>query len=322
MTRDKQLAVGAFALVLFAGLAVKQMRDDAKVGTKAAQDASLPKFDSTDDADKFTVTNGDKGEFVLEKRGDAWSLVKPVAAKGNGANIKQALENLKALKIREQVSSNPDAELLKSYELDATKAVHVVVEKAGKVLVDATFGKSGGRGQMLTVAGKPAIYAATGFSNFLFTRDAKGWRDAEIAKYEEVNATALHYVLGDTKLDFTLDGTTWSAAANGKPLDRFDADKVRDAVRSLQSLNADDFADGKSDAEIGLDKPAGSVTIDLKGGTPIAITVGAETSTKGRWVKRDGAPVATALASYAVDWVLPEVSKFQKPAPEGAAKKK
>ena len=53
-----------------------------------------------------------------------------------------------------------------------------------------------------------------------------------------------------------------------------------------------------------------------------AITVGAETSTKGRWVKRDGAPVATALASYAVDWVLPEVSKFQKPAPEGAAKKK
>ena len=43
-----------------------------------------------------------------------------------------------------------------------------------------------------------------------------------------------------------------------------------------------------------------------------------ETPTKGRWVKREGAAVATALPSYAIDWVAPEVSKFQKAAPEEA----
>ena len=289
MTRDKQLAAGALALVLFGGLAVKQFRDDAKLGSKAAQDSALPKFEATEGADKLTVTNGDKSVFVLEKKGDTWMVSKPLSAKGNQANIKQALDNLKEIKIREQVSSNPDAELLKSYELDASKGVHVVVEQAGKVLVDATFGKSGGRGQLLSVGGKPGIFAATGYSNFLFARDAKGWRDSEIVKFEEFKATGLHYELGDTKLDFTLAGTTWSGTANGKALERFD-------------------------------KPS-RLTIDLKDASPIKVAVGGETPTKGRWVKREGAAVATALPSYAIDWVAPEVSKFQKAAPEEAKPK-
>ena len=320
MTRDKQLAAGAIALVLFGGLAVKQMRDDAKVGSKSAQDAALPKLESTDGAEKITVTNGEKGEFVLEKKGEEWALVKPIAAKANAQNVKLALENLKELKVRDRISANPDAELLKSYELDATKGVHVVVEKGGKAVVDAIFGKSGGRGQLLTVAGTPGIFAGTGFSSFLFTRDAKGWRDVEIAKFEEAKVTGLHYVLGDRKLDFANDGTTWAGAENGKGIDRFDGEKVKDAVRALQTLNADDFADGKGDADVGLDKPAGTLTVDLKEGAAVKLTIGNETASKGRWVKREGAAIATALPSYAVDWLTPETSKFQKPLPEGAKK--
>jgi hypothetical protein len=314
MTRDKQLAIGALALVLFGGLAVKQMRDDAKLGSKAAQEASLPKIESADGAEKLTVTNGEKGEFVLEKKGETWELVKPLAAKANGQNVKLALDNLKELKIREQISSNPDADLLKSYELDAAKGVHVVVEKGDKVVVDATFGKSGGRGQLMTVAGTTGVFAATGFSSFLFARDAKGWRDIEIAKFEEAKATGLHYVLGDRKLDFALEGAAWAGTENGKAIDRFDPEKVKDAVRSLQTLNADDFADGKSDGEVGLDKPAGSLTVDLNEGSPITLTIGGETPSKGRWVKRAGAAVAMALPSYAVDWLVPDTSKFQKAA--------
>lgn len=314
MTRDKQLAIGALALVLFGGLAVKQMKDDAKLGSKDAQEASLPKLESAEGADKLTVTNGEKGEFVLEKRGETWELVKPLAAKANGQNVKLALDNLKELKIREQISSNPDADLLKGYELDAAKGVRVVVEKGGKVVVDATFGKSGGRGQLMTVAGTPGVFASTGFSSFLFARDAKGWRDLEIAKFEEAKATGLHYVLGDRKLDFALEGAAWTGTENGKAIDRFDAEKVKDAVRSLQTLNADDFADGRADADLGLDKPAGSLTVDLQEGSPIVVAIGGETPSKGRWVKRSGAAVATALPSYAVDWLVPDTSKFQKAA--------
>ena len=67
MTRDKQLAAGALALVLFGGLAVKQFRDDAKLGSKAAQDSALPKFEAAEGADKLTVTNGEKYKVVAFK---------------------------------------------------------------------------------------------------------------------------------------------------------------------------------------------------------------------------------------------------------------
>ena len=311
MTRDKQLAIGAIALVLFGGLALKQMKDDSKLGSKAAQEASLPKLESDEGADKITVTNGEKGEFVLEKKGEEWEVVKPLSAKANGQNVKLALANLGELKIREQISSNPDAELLKGYELDAAKGLRVVVEKGGKVVVDAVFGKSGGRGQLMTIAGTQGVFAATGFSNFLFARDTKGWRDVEITKFEDTKAIGLHYALGDRKLDFTLEGTAWSGTENGKALARFDAERVKDALRSLQTLNADDFADGKADADVGLDKPVGSFQVDLKEAASIKLTIGGETPSKGRWVKRQGAGVATALPSYAVDWIMPDTSKFQ-----------
>ena len=316
MTRDKQLAVGALALMLFGGLAVKQFRDDSKIGSRAAQDAALPKLESTDGADKLTVTNGEKGTFVLEKKGENWSLVSPIAAKGNGQNIKLALDNIKELKVREQISSNPDADLLKNYELDAAKGVRVLIEKGGKALVDATFGKSGGRGQLLTVAGTPGIFAAIGFSNFLFTRDAKGWRDIEVLKFEDEKTTGLHYEVGGKTLDFALDGAAWKGTEGGKPLERFDGEKVKDALRSIKQLNADDFGGTKTDAELGLDKPVSVVTVTLKEGPALKVTVGGETASKGRWVKRDGAAEATALPSYAVDWLVPDAARFQKPAPD------
>ncbi len=314
MTRDKQLAAGVLALVLFGGLALKQMRDDEKLGSKAAQEAALPKFETLEGAEKLTVTNGDKGEVVLEKQGSDWQLVKPLATKANGQNVKLALDNLAELKVREQVAATPDAELTKSYELDGAKGVHVVVSKGGKSLLDVTFGKSGGRGQLLSVTGTPAIFAATGFSSYLFTRETKGWRDAEVTKFDEAKVTALHYVIGKRTLDFALSDTTWSGSEGGKPIERFDGERTRDALRAMQTLTADDFADGKADADLGLEKPTGELTFELKEGASIKLAIGAETPSKGRWVRRAGSTVATALPSYAVDWLLPETSKFQKAA--------
>ena len=44
MTRDKQLAAGALALVLFGALAIKQMSDDAKIGPLAFMEKRTPDF--------------------------------------------------------------------------------------------------------------------------------------------------------------------------------------------------------------------------------------------------------------------------------------
>ena len=94
-----------------------------------------------------------------------------------------------------------------------------------------------------------------------------------------------------------------------------ESEKVKDALRSIKQLNADDFGDNRSDSDLGLDKPVSVMTVNFKEGAPIRLAVGGETASKGRWVKLEGASVATALPSYAVDWIVPDAAKFQKAAP-------
>src|ERR1019366_8958803 len=143
----------------------------------------------SEDLDKFEITNGDKGVVVLEKKEEGkWWVTKPVSALGNQTNIKQMIDNLKELKATDLVAANPNEDLKKSYELDATKAVHVVGYKAGDKKVDEYFGKSGGRGEMMMLEGKPNIYSASGYAVYMYNRDVKGWRDTEIFKFDDATA--------------------------------------------------------------------------------------------------------------------------------------
>ena len=50
---------------------------------------SVPK-DDVEKITKIEVKNAEKGEVTLEKKGDAWEVVKPVQAKANAANSSNA----------------------------------------------------------------------------------------------------------------------------------------------------------------------------------------------------------------------------------------
>src|SRR5262249_47016861 len=135
---------------------------------------------------------------------------------------------------------------------------------------DLTLGASGARGQMAMIEGKPAIYSITGYSSYLYTRDVKGFRETEILKFDDANANSLLIEKkGEKKpevLSFTKEGDHWAGTYNGKAIERFDEDKVKDAVRAFKNLTADDFGDGKTTADTGLDDPDSKVTIKLKDG--------------------------------------------------------
>src|SRR5438552_719044 len=106
MTRDKQILV-AFVVLAGLGAAVYfQQKKDSKVGVETIASAELPVAHGTEDLDKFEITNGDKGQVVLEKKEDKWWVVKPVSALGNQSNIKQMVDNLKELKVTDLVAAN------------------------------------------------------------------------------------------------------------------------------------------------------------------------------------------------------------------------
>lgn len=313
MLQNKKIVAGVVVLAGLGGAIYWAKDKDAQIGTSSAMIAELPDIKAPEDIDKLSITNADKGEIVLEKKDDKWVMTKPVEAPANQTNVDQVVKNLRDLKVKEVISPAPSEESKKTYDFTPTKSVHVVAFKGGEKKLDITFGGSGGRGQMAMIEGKPSIYGVSGYSGYLYTREPKGFRETEIFKFDDQNANGFSIEKKSGKLSFTKEGEKWTGTYRGRPIDRFDEEKVKDAVRALKNLTADDFGDGKTLEETGLDQPESKVTIQLKdnAGTYV-LTVGNVASGTSRWVKKDGDEMIYSIPSYTADWVTAEVSKFQK----------
>ena len=305
MERSTQIWVGVVVLAALSAGVYKVSKDDAKKGTATTTSADLPELKAPDDIDKISITNAEKGEVVLEKKGTGpeakWEVTKPVQAPANQTNVKQLLDNLKELKAKEVISAAPSEDQKKEFQFEKDKTVHVVVFKGSDKKLDASFGKSGGRGQMAMVDGKPSIYGVTGYSSYVYAREVKGWRDTEILKYDDANVNQVAIENKSGTFSFTKGGDTWAGTFKDKPIADFDPEKVKDGLRNLKGLNAEDFGDGKSPAETGLDSPEGKITISLKDGAgKYTLKIGKVATGTSRYAQKDGDPTIFVVPQHAL----------------------
>lgn len=322
MSQSTKLYAGVVILAGLGGAIYWAKNKDAQIGTSSTTSAALPEIKAPDDIDKVSITNADKAEIVLEKKDDKWVMTKPVSAPANQSNVDQVVKNLKDLKVKEVISSEPSDSSKKDYDFTPEKRVHVVAFKGDDKKVDLTFGGSGGRGQMAMVEGKPAIYGVSGYSSYLYTREPKGFRETEILKFDDQNANGLSIEKKDGTLSFTKEGDKWSGTFKGRAIDRFDEEKVKDAIRALKNLTADDFGDGKTTAETGLDEPDAKVTVQLKDNAgKFVVKVGKVSTGSNRWAMKEGSETIYSIPSYTADWATAEVGKFQRSPDAGAPKK-
>ncbi len=289
------------------------------------QAAALPKVEIKDDdikaIDKIVLNKaGEDGgapvDIELTKSGEDWKVTKPVEAKANQANVKSLLENLKTLKVSEQIDATATG--YAKYGVSDDKGLHAVFSKGTGVVLDARFGENGGRGQMTRLAGKDGVYAVKGYSSYLYVRDAKGWRDLTLFKFEEGDVTAATIQNEHGSFSFTKDGENWKGKfekpkGTAEAIKDFDDTKVKDFVRAYKTLNADGFAEkGKTPAELGLEKPLATIQLSLKDGAKRDISLGATAEGSSRWAKVSGSDDIWSISSWAADWATAEPKKFQK----------
>jgi hypothetical protein len=319
MTRSTQIWVGVVVLAALAGGVYKVAKDDQTKGFATTTSAEMPEIKAPDDVDKISITNADKPEVVLEKRGEAtWVVVKPVEAPANQTNVKSLVDNMKELKAKEVIVAEPGDDVRKDYQFEPAKGVHVVAWKGGEKKLDVTFGKSGARGQMAMIDGKPSIYAVSGYSSYLYTRETKGWRETDIFKFDDANATSMTIEGKGGTFSFT-KGETWAGTYKGQPIPKLDEDKVKEALRAFKNLNAEDFGDGKTPADTGLDTPESKVTINLKDGAGTYILkVGSTATGSSRYAMKDGSDTIYVIPQFSADWATADLKKFQKEADAGA----
>jgi hypothetical protein len=337
MSREKLIIAGVVVLGVLGGLVYKQAKTDADLGQPQAMSTETPTVNAPDDIDKISITNGEKGEVVLEKVPDAnnkgggaspdggpaalWMVTKPVKAEANQQTANDIVANLKDLKVESRINLKLDDDVRKDKQLDAAHATHIVAYRGADKKIDESFGKSGPAGQLTVVNDKPdAVWAVKGFSAYLYTKDVKDFRKKELLHFDDANATQVTVANAHGALAFTKgDSGKWGGTLNGKAIGRFDEEKVKDLLRAFKTLNAEDFGDGKSLAETGLDKPEATVTVHLKDDaqTPVLL-VGGVSSGTNRWVKRGDDDAIYQVTSYVSDWATSDSAKYQSVADAGA----
>lgn len=326
MSRDRLIIIGVVLLAVLGFLVYKQADKDKKLGTTsltAASSADLPTISAPADVDKITIKDGKKDEIVLEKKGELWVLTKPVSAPASQQAVKEVVTNLGTLKVKEQVNMTVDDELKKSKKLDADQAIHIVTYKGADKKTDLSFsgGSPGALGHLMMVESKPGVvYATSGFSSYLYAKEPKDWREKEVLKFDDANANQVTITNKTGDYSFTKGDKGWGATLKGQPLPRFDEQRIKDVLHELKALNAEDFGDGKTPADTGLDAPEGTIKVSLKDGAgTYTLKVGKPApNATSRYAMKDGDATAFVIGKPAADWALADKDKFQRPLDAGA----
>ncbi len=332
MSREKLIISGVVLLGVLGVLVYKQAKKDESLGAPMASAKDFPKVSAPPDIDKLSITNGDKGEVVLQKVPNPkamptdggvetmWVMSKPVNAPANQQAVKDVIANLTDLKVDSMLGLKLDDDVRKQKQLDAAHALHVVAWRGAEKQVDELFGKSGSAGELVVLTDKPDhVWAAKGYSSYLYSKDAKDFRFKEILKFDDTNAAQVTITNGHGTLSFT-KGDNWAGTADRKPIARFDPEKVKDLLRAYKTLNAEDFGDGKSLADTGLDKPEASVSIQLKDGAgKYDLLVGKVSTGTNHWAKRADDDAIYQITNYVSEWALSDKSKYESPPDAGAS---
>jgi hypothetical protein len=330
MDTQKKLYVALAVLVLLGGALFAQSHKAAEVAQQHSLEGAregLPKLEIDEEKlkgvdrivlDKPPATGaGHRQNIELKKQGDdAWQLTSPVTAKANAANVKSMIDSLPKLKLTEQISSNK-AEY-EQWGVSDDKALHATFFKGDEKIADFYFGEDGSRGQMTRIADKDGVFAVSGFSKWLFERDAAGWRDKTMLKFEDKDVVKVSIDNQHGAFRFEKTGDAWTGkhgktAAALAPIKDFQSSKIDDLLRAYKSLSAMDFGDGKQPAEVGLDKPEATLSIELKGGSGLhVLKVSSAGEGSNRWAMTNSSDVIYAVSSWTAGWATAEPSKFQK----------
>lgn len=346
MDSSKKLYIALAVLAVLGGglfLQNRNAKEEARAYSYEAKVAELPKIEVSAESkaaidrveltvpqEKPSADTADAGaeaakptseRYVLIKKGEEeWVLESHGGHKANAGNVQSLLDNLEKLKIVEPISTGTD-----SYErwgVTDEKAIHATFKKGDETVLDVYFGEDGSRGQMVRLADKEGVYAAKGYSKYLYNRDLKGWREKAIFKFDDAQAESA-VVKNETgeyrfeKQDGKWIGTfTPAGSSAAKSIERFKASKVDDMLRAYKTLNAADFGDEKKPTEVGLDEPIATVAIKLQGeGGSYELLVGDNAEGKNRWVKKANEDQIYSISSWAGDWATATVAKFQEEEP-------
>jgi hypothetical protein len=204
------------------------------------------------------------------------------------------------------------------FQVDDKSGLHVVAkDKTGKVLADVIVGKTTG-GTMVRVAGKDEVWQATGISRYLFEKSAADWRDKSLTTFTVADAERIEVLAKDGAKAILKKGTgkvgnddKWDVVESSVKIDKLDNSVPNGIVSAMAIWKTNDFADSAKPADVGLDPPALTVTVGLKGGKKSTILFGNKKGEDEFYAKMPETPTIFVVKKYNADRVLKRPIEFR-----------
>jgi Domain of unknown function (DUF4340) len=298
MNKKTLIALAAFVgLALIALLALRQ----PETGEKASDHPRpIPTLSSAEITTLDVTKNG--VTTTIKNEGGIYKVTVPVAYPADSTSAKNAFEALGKMDVSDLVTQQEAKQA--EFEVDDKTGLRVVAKHDGKVLADLIIGKGVGAGTMVRPAGSMDVWRASGITKFAFDKGPTEWRDKSITTFAGAEAEKLDIVSKDggkvaLKKTGTKEGNEdkWEVVQSSVKIDKLDSTVASGIVSSLSSWKTNDFADGTTLAAAGLDAPALTVTVGLKGGKSVVVLVG---NKKGDdfYVKKADAPQLFLVKKY------------------------
>lgn len=250
---------------------------------------------------KIQAAGGD--ELVLARRGDDWTMVKPVPAEVEASEVMRLLKKLPAIRVREFFAG--DAAQAALAELEAPRlrvtfasfnSENTAESAAGETpIAELSFGAARPDGSVLVrvEAEGDAVVARVDADNLAIVRaDVVLWQPLRLFGATPFVVEALTVERGGVAREFRRDGGAWQSVGAGS---KIAPTAIESAAALLPRLRAARWA-GPVVAGYGLDAPTLVVRARTsKENDPVALRVGRRTA-EGLWpATLEGRPGVTLL---------------------------
>jgi len=302
MNRKTLIALGSFiVLAVLAALALKQPEKGERASDKPRP---LPKLDAAA-IDTIEITKPGSPTTVLKSDGGKYKLTAPVAYAVDEPAAKAAFEALAKMDVSDLVTDNKAKH--GEFEVD-DKGVHLVAKKGDKAVADIVVGKTTGPGTMVRLTGKDQVWQASGINKYTFDKAPADWRDKSITTFTAADAEQIELAARDgSKATVKKTGTKsgnedkWEVVQSSLKVDKLDDSVPNNIVQALAVWKANDFADGVKPADAGLEPPALTVTVTLKGDKKVTALIGNKKGDDDFYVKTPEAPQVFLTKKYNLD---------------------
>jgi len=294
MNKKTLTALGAF--VLLAIIALVTLRQPEKGERASDHPHPIPTLNPVE-ITTLDVTKGG-ATTTIKNEGGIYKVTAPVSYPADQGIAKSAFEALGRMNVSDLVTQQEGKQA--EFEVDDKSGVRVVAKHDGKVLADLIVGKVVGAGTMVRPSGTNDVWRASGISKFAVDKGPTDWRDKSITTFQSTDVEKLDIAGKDgAKLSLKKAGTKegsedkWDVVSSSVKIEKLDNSVPNGIVSSLASWKANDFADGATLAAAGLDAPALTVTVGLKGGKNVTVLVGGHKGDKASedtYVKKADAP--------------------------------